>query len=470
MSPSETTGDADCTGIAIVGGGCSGLLVAVQLLKLRYRGRITIVEPRSKLGRGLAYSTQFDEHLLNVPAGKMSALPESPDHFLRWLTANNFPGATPATFAPRRVYGEYLDDVLRAEMRAGDGPNLRHVCAEVVDIDADADGARLTLSDQSTLRAEKVVLAVGNPASCQRPDASMRSLDGGLEERLEERWQHSPWIGDALRVRFADERILLLGMGLTAVDSVLALHSQSTLCQTYMISRRGIPPQVHNLRLPTSMPPAFREGGNLRLMFRELRAQIGVMREQDLCWRVAIDSLRPVSNEMWGSLSITDRKRFLRHLKTYWEAHRHRMAPEIRQRMDRYRAEGRVHAIAGRLRETSASGKAIRARIALRQGGERMLEIDRIVSCTGIQENYNESPRGLIRLLIGKGIASANDLGIGFRADRHGALVDAGMRASSVFFTLGPPRRGDLFETTAVPEIRIQAKALAVRLTHAALH
>lgn len=135
------------------------------------------------------------------------------------------------------------------------------------------------------------------------------------------------------------------------------------------------------------MPPAFRECGNLRLMFRELRAQIGVMREQDLCWRVAIDSLRPVSNEMWGALSITDQKRFLRHLKTYGEAHRHRMAPEIRQRMDRYRSEGKVHAIAGRLRETSAHGKAIRARIALRQGGERMLEIDRIVTCTGIQEN-----------------------------------------------------------------------------------
>jgi uncharacterized NAD(P)/FAD-binding protein YdhS len=106
MAQSETTADAECHGVAIAGGGCSGLLVAVHLLKLGYRGRITIIEPRSKLGRGLAYSTQFDEHLLNVPAGKMSALPDAPDHFLRWLNANGFPSATPATFAPRRVYGE----------------------------------------------------------------------------------------------------------------------------------------------------------------------------------------------------------------------------------------------------------------------------------------------------------------------------------------------------------------------------
>ena len=320
MLQSETTAEADCPGIAIVGGGCSGLLVAVQLLKLRYRGRITIIEPRPKLGRGLAYSTQFDEHLLNVPAGKMSAMCEAPDHFLQWLKANGFPGATPATFAPRRVYGEYLEDVLNAEKRAGEGRNFHHVCAEVSDIDADSSGAHLTLSDQSALRAEKVVLALGNPASCQHPGASTQGLD--------DRWQPSPWIGDALRVRYAGERILILGMGLTAVDSVMALHSQATPCQTYMISRRGIAPQVHNLRLSTPMPPVFRECGSLRLMFRELRAQIGVMREQDLCWRAAIDSLRPVSNEMWRALSVTDQKRFLRHLKTYWEAHRHRMAPK----------------------------------------------------------------------------------------------------------------------------------------------
>jgi uncharacterized NAD(P)/FAD-binding protein YdhS len=162
-------------------------------------------------------------------------------------------------------------------------------------------------------------------------------------------------------------------------------------------------------------------------------------------------------------------KRFLRHLKTYWETHRHRMAPEIRQRMDQYRAEGKVQAIAGRLRETSTRGTAIQARIALRQGGERLLEIDRIVSCTGIQENYKESPRSLIRRLIDKGLASANDLGTGFRADCHGALIDANMRASSSFFTLGPPRRGEVFETTAVPEIRAQAKELAVHLAHAGL-
>ena len=147
MFKPEAAAEAGCGGIAIVGGGCSGVLVAVQLLKNGYRGRVTIIEPRSKLGRGLAYSTPFDEHLLNVPAGKMSALPQAPDHFLRWLQANGWPEATPSSFAPRKVYGEYLDSLLQAEIRGGAGRNLRQFRAEAVDVGVDGGGVRLTLSD-----------------------------------------------------------------------------------------------------------------------------------------------------------------------------------------------------------------------------------------------------------------------------------------------------------------------------------
>ena len=92
------------------------------------------------------------------------------------------------------------------------------------------------------------------------------------------------------------------------------------------------------------------------------------------------------------------------------------------------------------------------------------MDVDRIISCTGIQENYKNSPRPLIRSLMENGLARANDLGMGFQTDGEGALLDANMSPSSVFFTLGPPRRGELFETTAVPEIRAQAEALAHRL------
>lgn len=445
-----------CDSVAIAGGGCSGLLVAAQLFRQGWNGRVVIVEPRPALGRGLAYSTPYDEHLLNVPAGKMSALPTHPSHFLDWLRAGPFPDASAAFFAPRKVYGEYLESVLQQETSAHRG-SLTHIRAEVAAVRSDGSGASLKLSDQSTIAADRVVLALGNPASSP-------ALASSHASDLQGQSYLSPWLDDALRVRHRGERVLLIGMGLTAVDAALAMQGQGAGCQVYMLSRRGIFSHAHDLALAPASPPEFRERGHLRPMFRQLRELIGTMRESDLCWRIAIDSMRPIANQLWQELPSADRVRFGRHLKTYWETHRHRMAPQVAERMDYYRKTGAVEAIAGRVRGTRRDGDTIAVRIGLRQGGDRLLEVDRVINCTGIHESYVDHPRPLIASLIQSGLACANDLGIGFRTDPGGALLDGSGRASEILFTLGPPRRGDLIETTAVPEIRAQAEALAQRL------
>jgi uncharacterized NAD(P)/FAD-binding protein YdhS len=431
-------------------------LVAVNLFRNGFQGRVTVIEPRERLGAGLAYSTSFIQHLLNVPAMGMSALPEQPGHFLEWLRTNHWPDAKPDSLAPRKLYGQYLQDVLAKSLRGGGESRFNHIRAEVIDATADANGARLALSDGMTLYADKVVLALGNPASCPTPSL--------LRRGLEDRWHLSPWLGHALRVRFRGERILLLGTGLTAVDAVLALQNQETPCQVYMLSRRGILPQVHNLRVPLEARPILRNRRNLRMLVKEVRGHIEAARRADLCWRAIVDGLRPISNDVWQELSAEDQQRFVRHLKKYWEPHRHRMAPEILERLDGYKSSGALRVIAGRLQETSSRGSASQVQVQLKGGGAETLDVDRIISCTGIQENYASSPRPLIRSLIDSGLARPNNLGMGFQTDGQGALLDAKMDPSAVFFTLGPPRRGELFETTAVPEIRVQAQALAAQL------
>jgi uncharacterized NAD(P)/FAD-binding protein YdhS len=442
--------------IAIVGGGASGALVAAQLVRQGFSGRIALLEMRARLGHGLAYSTSLEQHLLNVPAGKMSAFPDQPAHFLEWLRARNAPGAAADAFAPRRLYGEYIEDVLKTSVGALGGGKFCHIRAEVVDARVTADGATLALDSGATVKAAKVVLALGNSASAPFEHPSVLKMGS--------RWHVSPWMGDALRVRFAGERILLVGTGLTAVDSALALNGQALAAKTFMISRRGILPYVHDLRRQADSPPVFADPSNIRLIFRELRARIEHVREADGCWRPVVDSLRPVSNEIWQGLPLEDRSRFVRHLKTYWEAHRHRMAPQVQVQVDKLRAQDKLEVIAGRIRESVRKGDAIDVAIVERRGAQRRLEVDRAINCTGIHEDYNKSPRRLIRALVESGLARANDLGSGFRTDLDGALIDRGGKASPVLFTLGPPRRGELFETTAIPEIRSQAEALARHL------
>ncbi len=94
--------------IVIVGGGASGALVATQLARRATAPLdVTIVEPRPRLARGLAYSTEDPRHLVNVPARGMSALPDVADHFTRWARC---PGVA---FATRERYGDYLEAVMR---------------------------------------------------------------------------------------------------------------------------------------------------------------------------------------------------------------------------------------------------------------------------------------------------------------------------------------------------------------------
>jgi uncharacterized NAD(P)/FAD-binding protein YdhS len=413
-----------------------------------------MVDPRPEIGPGLAYSTPFNEHLLNVPAGRMSAFADQPAHFVEWLRAHNS-AADPDCFVPRRLYGAYLKDLFSEELRATAAVDFEHIRAEAISLDPITRGASLVVSDRSTVSAQKVVLALGNPASCMTRPSQGRDCDG---------WYASPWHGDALRIRTSGERILVLGSGLTAVDCVIALHSQERPCRTFMVSRRGILPSVHSAFVPAAVPPVLSTSVPLSQMFGGLREQITQAKFGGQCWRVVIDGLRPISNELWCELSMRDRKRFLRHLKTFWDAHRHRMASEVASRIDAHKAKGVLDLIAGRLSEVSRCGQAIRVRICLRQGGERVLEVDRAIVCTGIQEDYENSDRPLVRTLLEKGLARANELRLGFRSDEGGAILDASLTASSVLFTLGPPRRGDLLETTAVREIRAQAQALAKRL------
>jgi uncharacterized NAD(P)/FAD-binding protein YdhS len=282
---------------------------------------------------------------------------------------------------------------------------------------------------------------------------------------MEGRWHASPWIGNALRAPIPGERIALIGSGLTAVDAALALFAQSRGCEVYAISRRGLLPQVHDLRRAPAEAPSFERPGNLCAMLRDLRSRIQVLRESDGCWRSAVDALRPVANDLWQQMPLADQRRFLRHLRSYWETHRHRMAPQIRFQIDEYRRKGLFRVVAGRIRNVVRDGDVIGLEVVGRNGSAQMLAANRVINCAGIHEDYSHAPRPLISALIRRGLASANQLGIGFRTDDSGALIDGRGRTSTTPFTLGPPRRGEVFETTAVPEIRVQAGGLAKHLT-----
>src|SRR6478735_2867100 len=133
--------DSKGKNIAIIGAGCTGALLAINLLKIHKGGGINLVliDKFERMGRGLAYRTWDDNHVLNVPAGNMSALVDDPLHFVRFCQTVD-PAFSAGSFVSRRLYGDYLEQLL-AQAEAESAAILQRIPHEVVAVRPEANGA-----------------------------------------------------------------------------------------------------------------------------------------------------------------------------------------------------------------------------------------------------------------------------------------------------------------------------------------
>ncbi|MBE7157205.1 MAG: FAD/NAD(P)-binding protein [Rhodospirillales bacterium] len=433
--------------VAIIGGGVSGALTAFHLRWNSAATRVVVIDPRPELGLGLAYSTPSLRHLLNVPAGKISALPADPGHFLAWLRENYDPEASAMTFAPRAVFGCYVRALLSQTM------GIEHLQTEVLDLQSTGNAATLTLRDGSTLHADGVVLATGNFDPAALPGIDTAAVESGA-------YCHNAWSEATYANLPADAPVTLIGTGLTGVDVVLRLREMGHTGTITAVSRHGVFPNRHAGYTPAerSAIPAGTPATCVSYL-RVLRAAIA----NDMEWRAAIDSLRSTTNDLWLALPLQEQKRFRRHLQRRWDVVRHRMAPPIADIIEGELAAGSLKIVEGHL--VGVSAEPAGATISLRTAdGQSALRARRVINCTGPSMNYRRVGSPLIASLFAQGLAVPGPLGGGLSSTRFGALIDARGAASSVLFNLGPGRLGTLLESIAIPEIREQAVEIAAIL------
>ena len=446
--------------IAIIGGGLSGSLVAANLMRNATMPLfIKLIERNQEVGRGVAYGTSFDCHLLNVPADKMSAFADEPNHFLNWLHKNGYEEVKASTFVPRKVYGDYVQATLNeAEANAPDYVMLERIVDEAIAIENKSDNVIVKLSSGECLQVKKAVLALGNfPASLPKPIASVENSNHNIR---------NAWSSDAIADLNPEDSILLIGSGLTMVDAVVALHQKGFPGKIHAVSRHGLKPCSHKTTTPH---PKFIDVETAPKTARELlhlvRQQVGTAITQGQDWRSVIDTLRPVTEEIWQTLSLNEQKRFLRHVKAYWEVHRHRIAPEIADVLDAAMQSGQLNYYAGRIQTCQEFDKKVAVTIKERQTQANIeLEVNRILNCTGSNSNYCKLQYPLLESLQEQRLMRPNALSIGIDTAANGALIDADGNTSELLYTLGTPRKGNLWETTAVGEIRVQAANLAQNL------
>jgi uncharacterized NAD(P)/FAD-binding protein YdhS len=459
--------------IAIVGSGFSGTMVTVNLL--RQSGcalQIHVFEKRpDRVARGVAYGTPDECHLLNVPAGNMSALPDDPGHFLRWAGAAGLQsqGAIPqggvqaTDFLPRRIYGTYLSQLLKDTLdRSAHQHQVQFHYEEAVGVAKEGCGGQLRVRGASgtTVGVDRIVLAVGNfPPGDALPGGDVLSRSG--------RYHRDPWHPDVLSHVLSGRSCLLVGSGLTMLDVVAALHHRGYTGTIHVVSRRGLKPLPHARADAEVDIDEILAADGLRAMVAAVRRTFRRY-EDPAAWRAIVDAMRPHNIRLWSALSLRDRRRFLRHVRPYWEIHRHRCAPSAHRVFSGQQARNAIITHRARIDGAHASAQdGVSVSLRRRDGAAKIL-VDHVVNCAGPDCDYRRLDSPLIRNLLDQGLACADATGLGLSTAPSGALIDANGTASRSIFTLGPPMKGSMWETTAVPELRLQAQMLSRTLIYAA--
>ncbi|HEY5972236.1 MAG TPA: FAD/NAD(P)-binding protein [Pseudoxanthomonas sp.] len=444
--------------IAIIGGGAGGVLAAIHALRLADANiRIALIEPNARLAQGVAYATTHAEHLLNVPARRMSAFNDRPDDFMDFLVANDGEAARDAiavSYAERRRYGDYLRDRLQ-RARTGTAAHFEVLQDRVIGIDEGKEGARLHLESGASIHARGIVLAVGN---------SPKPLPARGGASLPPQSILEAWDFDAIKRIPADAEICIAGSGLSMVDTVLSLVANGHRGRVHVLSRHALLPLPHTHHVVAEFDAdALRKMG-LRQRMRYLREATREATAQSLPWQAVLERVRPLVQDLWCTLSPDDQRRFLRHVVRYWDVHRHRIAAQVHAQLERLQASGQLLLHRGRLDTVAREGGRIRLTVVMRDRRSQQLDVDRIVNATGVEMRAQLMRNPLLADLLGKGIARPGPHGIGIDTTRGGDMVDAEGEARPRLLVVGSLRIGRLWESIAVPELRGQAESAARRM------
>jgi uncharacterized NAD(P)/FAD-binding protein YdhS len=450
--------------IAIVGAGFSGTALAARLLRSPPQAptRLLLFERSETIGRGVAYAEQPFPYLLNVPAGRMSAVPEDPDDLLDYAR-QRLPEVHAGSYLTRACYGDYLQHHLaQSEAAAPAHVQLERVRCEVTALHLlDLKGAAVLRALGRQWLADQVVIASGDPPPLPKCYAA-------------EVQDHPAYIVRpfaSARIQPGDRRVLIIGTGPTMADMSAAAVAANPQVELIAVSRHGLLPQAQNLGAGATVltrgcsgfeMPA---GASLRQIVAGMRAYLEAVQQQGLDWRDALVALRKCIPVLWEGLGNADRCRFLRHVRAYWDIHRHRLAPEIALKIARLRASGQLRVHAGRIVRLAADESGINVHWIARGESEfQQLSVDRVFDCSGSDCRALQTRDPLLRQLLDAGIASVDPQGLGLRTGQHGALINRDGDTAQQLFYLGPMLRARHWEATAVGELRQHVESLAEAL------
>ena len=444
--------------VAIIGGGASGTILTTQLAKQSHSPlKISLIDKDAAFGKGVAYGTTNHNHILNVPAHGISADPDEPNQFLQWLDRQGIDADSNA-LVPRAIFHRYLMDQLNHHKSSSTDFSLDRRGNEAIAVEPEGDGEIVTLDSGDRIKARKVVLALGNSGS--RWPFPLEG-DNHLLGAVENPWD-TTWINRVQK----DDPVVIIGTGLTMVDMLITLESIGHSGAVTAISRNGNLPLSHDFSEKPfdpirELPP---KGSPVQLL-RWFRKELAQHQKSGGSYRGVIDYFRPYTQSIWANWSHQEKNQFCRGLKNKWEVARHRIAPQFGEFLEQQIKSGRLKIHSGRIQKAQIARDGVQVLWQdPKDKSTKECQGRLLLNCTGPGSLY-QSENPLVMQLRTQNRIAPDPLKFGIACDDSMRLLSTSGTNPHIY-GIGPTLKGNFFETTAVPEIRVQGRNLAIHLLH----
>jgi len=455
--------------IGIIGGGFTGTMTAVQLIdKSTEPFEIILINERETLNKGIAYNPYSDKHLLNVIAGKMSAYPDKPDHFLEWvMKKDNFQNKDKTlianSFLTRQLYGEYICFIWKEANESAESKQIKISVIDsfVVDLDVSESYVSIWLDNNLKLNVDECVVATGNHIP---RNPGIKNMDFYNSPN----YFQNPWKIESVKDTKENLPVLIVGNGLTMVDTVLGLLEQGFKGEIYSISPNGfnILPHRHNGLKYSKLVEELRDDMNIYELVKLINKHIKTVREYGVSAEPIIDSLRTQTQKIWKSFSEKERELFMSRLRHLWGVARHRIPLHSHDKIQQLRIDGKLHINSGKIIDITELNESITVQyFDKKENGIKAINVSRIINCTGPETDLTNLDKSFLKNCLLKGILTQDKLRIGIKADTESfQIINSNGKPHTNLYTIGSNLKGELWESTAVNELRGQAEKLAKKL------
>ena len=331
---------------------------------------------------------------------------------------------------------------------------IRHLPTEATDITPDGARYRVALADGATLAADTVFLALTHPAPAIPAQLAGLQADALIPDAF------AP--GAFANIAKTD-RLLVVGSGLTSADILATLDRQGHSGPIHVISRHGWRSKPHGpAQAETTADFATDPATTALALLRHVRRALAEDAERGLTWHAVFDRLRAQGPAIWGALPLAERQRFLRHLRSLWDVHRFRIAPQTLETVERLERAKRASFLTGRLVSADISPYGTRLTWRARgASGLSTLTIDRVILATGPDHARITETAPLFRALVARGLVTADPLRLGLATSPEGLAIQPFGNPRTGLYVASPLARGTVGELMGVPEVTGWAERVA---------